>query len=144
MKTRDELVTAVASAAHEDWRRQYAAANGGKPRIKQTKDPSFLNRGVTEVDIAALSYANLPSDWQTENKAGAEVAVDCVLSAVSEGKPLDDPFVEGASATQHEKWLERNGSWATEEQKKRYADLSDEDKQKDRFFVRQAIQTYQA
>lgn len=53
MKSRDEMVVVVATAAHEDWRKQYRAANGDKPRVKKTKDQAFLDRGVTEVDIAA-------------------------------------------------------------------------------------------
>jgi hypothetical protein len=133
-KSREELVVEVASAAHADWRAQYKAANGDKPRMKTTKDQAFLDRGITEVDIAAL-----PTDWQGENKAGAECAVDCLLGAIAEGKSLDADFVETASAIQHDKWLERNGSWAPESQKKPYAELSEED----RFFVRAAVAAYQ-
>ena len=144
MKSRDQMVTEVATAAHGDWMTQYRAANGDKPRIKKTKDQAFLDRGIVEVDIATLSYVELPSDWQAENKAGAECAVDCVLAAFEQGRPLDDLFVEEASATQHDKWLERNGSWAPENQKLPYAQLSEDDKEKDRFFVRQAIEASQS
>ncbi|MFA6227730.1 MAG: hypothetical protein WC668_00925 [Patescibacteria group bacterium] len=145
MDKRDQMILAVASAAHEDWRAQYRAANGDKPRVKKTKDPAFNARGITEVDIASLSYEELPTDWQAENKAGAEVAVDCILVAVDQGRALDDnfiieDFIEEAAAVQHEKWLERNGAWAPESQKLPYADLSEEEKEKDRFFVRCAIE----
>jgi len=136
---RAERVVLVATAGHEQWRADYKAANGDKPRIKKTKDPEFVSRGVTEVDIASMTYSELPSDWQAENKAAAECAVDCFLGAVAIGRALDDGFVEEASATQHEKWLERNGEWAPPEQKLPYAELSEEEKEKDRFFVRQAI-----
>lgn len=143
MQSRDQLVAAVAAAAHEDWRVQYRSANGDTPRIKKTKDPAFLARGITEVDIAALAYAELPSDWQAENKAGAECAVDQVLAAL-ERRALDAAFIEEASAAQHAKWLERNGSWAPASQQLPYAQLTEDEKEKDRFFVRRAIAASQA
>jgi hypothetical protein len=139
MNSRDDLIAAVASAAHEDWRTQYKATNGDTPRVKKTKDTAFNERGITEVDIAALSYSELPSDWQAENKAGATCAVDCVLAALEAGRELDDSFIEEASATQHDDWLTRNGEWAPDEQKRPYSELSEDDKEKDRFFVKQAI-----
>lgn len=141
MKTnRESMVKMVASAAHEDWKSQYKAANGDKPRMKKTKDSEFLNRGITEVNIAAMVYDDLPSDWQAENKAGATCAVDCVMEALEQVRPLDASFVEEASATQHEKWLLRNGAWAPENQKLPYAQLSEDEKEKDRFFVKKAIE----
>ena len=139
MKNRDQMVTDVATAAHEDWRQQYRAANGDKPRIKKTKDQTFIDRGVTEVDIASLAYTELPSDWQGENKLGAECAVDCVVAVLGQSRALDAGFIEEASATQHDEWLKRNGSWAPESQKLPYAQLTEDEKEKDRFFVRQAI-----
>lgn len=140
MRDRDQMVTSVAAAAHEDWRTQYRAANGATPRTKKTKDQAFLDRGITEVDIASLSYAELPSDWQAENRAGAECAVDLVLAAAEQHRALDSAFVEQTSATQHTKWLDRNGAWAPENQKLPYAQLSEDEKEKDRFFVRQAVE----
>jgi len=140
MKSRNDLVITVATAAHEDWRTQYKAANGDTPRIKKTKDQSFITRGILEVDIASLSYTELPSDWQTENKAGAECAVDCVLAALGQNRPLETNFVEEASSVQHDKWLERNGAWAPENQKLPYSQLTEFEKEKDRFFVLAAIE----
>ncbi len=142
--SREQLVTAVATVAHDAWKADYLSKNPGKPRIKKTSDPAFLTRGVTEVDIAALSYPDLPSDWQKENKLGAEAVVDCLLEAVSKNQPLDADFVESASALAHEKWLERNGSWAPANQKLPYDQLTEDEKEKDRFFVRAAIAAYQS
>ncbi|MFA6038919.1 MAG: hypothetical protein WCV62_05305 [Candidatus Peribacteraceae bacterium] len=144
MKTRDELVTMVASKSHERWRADYLAKNPGKPRIKETKDPAFHARGIGEVDISALAYADLPTDWQAENKANAEVVVDYLLNAVAASQPLDSNFVEAASAVAHEKWLERNGADASEHQKPPYAQLSEDEKEKDRFSVRAAVEAYQS
>ncbi|MFA5124766.1 MAG: hypothetical protein WC473_02995 [Patescibacteria group bacterium] len=136
----ERMVLAVASARHEDWRKQYRAAKGNEPRMKKTKDPAFLARGIAEVDIASLLYEELPTDWQAENKAAAEVAVDSVLAAIDQDVALDDDFIEAVSAIQHKKWLERNGAWAPDSQKVPYDELSEAEKEKDRFFVRQAIE----
>ncbi|MFA6594255.1 MAG: hypothetical protein WCT16_03270 [Candidatus Buchananbacteria bacterium] len=136
----ERMVLAVASAGHEDWRKKHRAAKGDEKRMKKTTDKAFLARGITEVDIAATAYVDLPSDKQAENKAAAEVAVDCVLAAVEQGIALNDGFIEAASAVQHEKWLERNSDWALDSQKVPYAELSEEEKEKDRSFVRFAIE----
>lgn len=85
------------------------------------------------------SYNELPEDWKGENKASAEVAVDLALDARKDGRALDESFVEEASASIHEKWLERNGSWAPEDQKLPYEELSEEEKEKDRVVMRAAI-----
>ena len=74
-----------------------------------------------------------------------EVAVNVVLEAVEQGRPLDDNFIEEASAVVHEKWLERN-SWVLDpnygnpDLAKPYAELSEEEKEKDRAQVRKAIE----
>jgi hypothetical protein len=41
-----------------------------EPRIKQVKDRAWIenHNGETEVDIANTLYAELPSEWQRENK----------------------------------------------------------------------------
>jgi hypothetical protein len=145
-KNRDEMVALVAGQAHEDWREQWKAQNGDTPRVKKTKDQVWIDAHgkKTELDIAATAYPDLPSDWQGENKAGAEVVVDAVLSAVESDRELDDTFVEEAAATAHTKWVERNGSWAAEELKKPYAELPEAEQKKDRVFVRRAIAAYQA
>ncbi|TSC93127.1 MAG: hypothetical protein CEN89_242 [Candidatus Berkelbacteria bacterium Licking1014_7] len=58
------------------------------------------------------------------------------------GKPLDESFVEEASSKLHDAWLERNGEWAPEEQKKPYEELPEDEKEKDRAQVRKAIEIY--
>jgi len=144
--SRDELVIALASSAHDTWRasRKIEGTDLYEPRMKSVKDEQWIaeHGGVLEVDIANTPYQELPSEWQAENKASAETAADAVLAAAAEGRALDDAFVEDASSVIHEKWLERNGSWAPEEQKKPYAELSEEEKQKDREFVLGAIALY--
>ena len=142
---REKMVQEVAGQAHEDWRGQWKAQNGDTPRIKKTSDAAWsaANSGQTDLDIAATAYAELPSDWQTENKLGAEVVVDAVLQAVAAGTELSDSFIEAAAAPTHAKWVERN-DWASEELKRPYAELPETEKEKDRVFVRRAIEAYQA
>lgn len=141
---RDAIVSAIAGQAHEDWRDQWKLQNGDKSRIKKTTDTAWSasHNDATEFDIAATSYVDLPADWQKENKLGAEVATDAVLMAVDDGRTFDDAFVEDAAAIVHAKWVERNGSWAAEELKKPYAELPEDEKEKDRVFVRRAIDAY--
>ena len=43
-----------------------------------------------------------------------------------------------------DKWLERNGEWASEEQKKPFVELSKEEKEKDRAQVRKAIEIFES
>ncbi|MBU4368657.1 hypothetical protein KJ575_03025 [Patescibacteria group bacterium] len=93
-----------------------------------------------EVDIANTPYEELPSEWQGENKISAEVAVTEVEKAIESGVPLDESFIEAASSTIHDKWLERNGSWSPPEQNKPYAELSEEEKEKDRVIIRKAVE----
>src|SRR3989344_1481877 len=96
---RGHMILLVASAAHEVWREQYRAAHGDKPRIKTTKDQTYIDAMLTDqVDIASLNYPSLPSDWQEENRLSSEVAVDIGLEAVGREYPLDEHFVEIASA----------------------------------------------
>ena len=134
----------MTSQLHDEWRQSRWREEGGdyEPRVKQTKDQEWSkkNNGATEVDIANTSYEDLPSDWQAENKASASVAITEVEAAIRDGRELDDAFIEEASSTLHDKWLERNGSWAPPEQNKPYADLTEEEKEKDRVIIRKAIE----
>lgn len=144
-RDRDGLVAEVAGQAHEDWRNEWRKQNGDKPRVKTTRDEAWstAHSGATEVDIAATTYADLPADWQGENKRGAEVVVDAVLAAAQSGRAIDATFVEEAAATAHAKWVERNGSWAAESLKVPYAELPETEKEKDRIFVRRAVEAHQ-
>lgn len=145
-ETKQQLVTKLGSLLHDEWRAPRKQPDGTfEPRIKGTKDEAWKTaHGKTEVDIANTSFADLPSDWQGENRAAAEVAMNEVFAAVESGGLLDAAFIEKASASVHEKWLERNGSWAPAEQKKPFAELSEEEKEKDRAQVKKAIEIYEA
>lgn len=140
----DKRVAALASELHEEWREGRFDPETGEyaERVKTTTDQGWIDRhGVSEVDIANTSYEDLPEDWKGENKISAEVSVGLVERALRSGvvDVESDEFLEEASATVHEKWLERNGSWAPPEQNIPYEELSEEEKDKDRAMVKAAI-----
>lgn len=141
---KQELVAKLGSLLHDEWRAPRKQDDGSfEPRMKQTKDEKWIDdHNTDQVDIANTSYPELPEDWKGENRAAAEVAMSEVFKAVESGRELDDEFVEEASAVVHDKWLERNGEWAPDEQKKPYEELSEDEKEKDRAQVRKAIKIY--
>ncbi len=144
----EEKIAQLGSQLHDEWRasRYREDLKDYEPRVKKTTDPlwQIAHDGKTEVDIANTSYGDLPEDWKGENKASAEVTVTEIEKAVQAGVELDDAFVENASSVLHDKWLERNGSWAPTEQKKPYAELSEEEKEKDRVIIRKGIEMYKS
>jgi hypothetical protein len=143
---KQQMVTKLGSLLHEEWRAPRKKEDGSfEPRVKKTKDEAWkAAHGAEEVDIANTSFAELPADWQGENRAAAEVAMNEVFRAAEGGQNLDKSFVEKASATVHDKWLERNGAWAPEEQKKPFEELAEEEKEKDRTQVRKAIEIFES
>jgi hypothetical protein len=140
---RDLVVATVASLAHEEWRkpRLISGTHGSldakyEPRIK----PTGLTQGG-EVDIANTTYSALPPKWQTENRKGAESAVDAVQDQLDHGANLSEIDVEAASDMVHDAWIKRN-DWARKDSPQLcvpYAELPEDEKEKDRFFVRAAI-----
>ncbi len=49
MANREQMVVVVATAAHEDWRKQYRATNGDKPRIKMMRSDGNRSTDSTGV-----------------------------------------------------------------------------------------------
>ncbi len=143
---KQELVTQLGTLLHDEWRAPRKQEDGSfEPKMKTTEDESWIaTNGSDSVDIANTSFAELPSDWQGENRAAAEVAMGEVFQAVEGGNLLDETFIELASAEVHSKWLERNSERAPEEQKKPYEELSEEEKDKDRAQIKKAIELYEA
>lgn len=145
-KKQEALIAKLGSLLHDEWRAPRKKEDGTfEPRLKKTKDQVWAEKhGVSEVDIANTDYIDLPDDWKGENKISAEIAIGEVYKTIKNGQELDDEFVESASSIIHEKWLGRNASWAPAEQNKPYAELSDEEKEKDRVIVRKAIEIYKS
>ncbi len=109
----NEAVDTLATAFHEDWRKTRQNEDGSfEPRVKQTSDAAWIEaHGTDQVDIANSTYGELPSDWQAENKAAAEVVVS-VLDQRNGNVDLADPETRSAVGEQvHTAWLSRN-EWA--------------------------------
>lgn len=110
---KQEAVTALASAFHEDWRKTRKQDDGTfEPRIKGTKDEAWVvAHGTDQVDIANTSYEDLPADWQAENKAAAEVVVGIMDEANGPVDLNNEELRTHVGDKIHEAWLERN-DWA--------------------------------
>lgn len=143
--TYDEMIIAIANLTHEKFFDIYQKKDNGS-RIKTTTDEAWIEKnGTDQVDVAKLDYSDLPQDWQKSRWLGAKAALDALLETIKAGKPLDDKFIECASDIVHEEWLTRNSDKITEEgqYKLSYDQLSEDGKEKDRVFVRAAIEVYQ-
>lgn len=111
----ESAVNAIASELHEDGRR----SRNYEPRLKTLEDGS-------SIDIAGLTYDELPEQWQAENHAAAKAALTTVQLGVANHwtrAQMGDLI--------HRSWLKRNGEWAPEEQKKPYRELSHSEQLKD-------------
>jgi len=142
--SKQEQIAILGGLLHDEWRAPRKQENGTfDPRVKKTKDQEWVkNHGTEDVDIANTKYEDLPEDWKGENKISAEVTLNEVYKAKNGNEELNDKFVEKASAILHEKWLERNGAWAPAEQKLPYAELSEEEKEKDRVIIRKGLEIF--
>jgi len=110
------------------------------PRMKKSKDPEWTEKhGTDDVDIANTKFAALPSNWKYENLEAAKVAIDLVFDYVIAWKEITDEIFEEMAAVVHDKWLERNPWEKDGKLWVPYDQLSDDEKEKDRAHVRQAI-----
>lgn len=112
-EAREAAVAALGTAFHEDWRKTRQNEDGSfEPRVKGTKDESWIEaNGTDQVDIANTDYANLPADWQAENKAAAEVVVDIFEDRDGSVDLSDEETRNEVGAVVHDAWLSRN-EWA--------------------------------
>jgi hypothetical protein len=104
----------LATEFHEDWRKKTRLNGGGsfEPCIKPTDDAAWIEaHGTDQVDIANTDYDELPTDWQAENKAAAEVVVG-VMVEYNGAIDLSSKDVRSqVGGTIHDAWLSRN-DWA--------------------------------
>lgn len=135
------MILKVAARVHEELRR----INHGRQHVRITRDEIWIKKhGTNQIDTAAVDYSSLPSDWQTERRIGSQIALDAITDAVKKNQPLDEVFIERTSHLLHAKWLERNSKRATEEQQNPYEALTETEKEKDRVFVRSAVEAYKS
>ena len=121
---------------HDLWRDGRLQADGTfLPRIKEIDGNTY--------DIANLSFSELPEALQASNMSAAGAACTSVERALVKGMDLrSSECIEWASRRQHENWIEENEAWADDALLVDYSELSEKEKEKDRVFVRSAIQTY--
>lgn len=146
-KVKNEMAHELGNLLHDQWRAPRKKDDGTfEPRIKKTNDKSWIedHGGEGEVDIANTSFGELPEDWQKESRESAKVAMEEVFTKAKYGPQFDDSFIEEASAIVHQKWVERNSDRASEDQNLPYENLSEEEKDKDRAIVREAVRFFQS
>jgi len=120
----ESAVTQFASAAHEEWRRNFDPT-GAKPRIKKNSDG-------TEGDIN-VPFNKLHPDWQRENLAAGQAAEQAVKKF-----PND---IEKAAEYIHIEWMKRNPKADyNAAQHVPYDALPEDEKEKDRVHVRTMMQ----
>lgn len=141
---KSEQIYALGYYLHDEWRASRKQKGGSfEPRVKKTKDKNWIKINNTEeVDIANTNYGYLPEDWKRENKISAEVTLDEIYLHKDKNQELNEEFIEKASATLHEKWLDRNSQWAAAEQELPYNELSEEEKEKDRVIIRKGLEIF--
>ena len=129
-----EDVVAVASALHENWRKTTRLQKDGtfKPRPKPTRDEAWIAaHGTNQVDIANTEFAELPEDWQAENRAAAEVVVAVIAETDGQADLSDEVQRDYVGSRIHDEWLFRN-KWAHgTELDVHFALLTDEEQAKD-------------
>lgn len=142
LKFFNEKVEELGGLLHDKWRESRRLPDGTyEPREEETKDEGWIkSRGTNKVDIANTDFEDLPSDWRSENRASAYVAMSLIYEAGMSGEKFDSTFIDRASSALHDAWLVRNGSWsASEEQKVSFNELSEEEKKKDRAIIREGL-----
>ncbi|GLW11705.1 hypothetical protein Misp01_68330 [Microtetraspora sp. NBRC 13810] len=135
-------VDRVAGRFHDKWRAaRRLSDNTYEPRLKTTTDSAWIKKHNTDqVDIANTRYQSLPADWQHENRESARIGIQLVDEARASGVNVrSERFMEEASSVVHDRWLARNGSWASEEQRRPYGLLSEAEKEKDRDVIRTVL-----
>lgn len=86
--------------------------------------------------LVERAMVQFETDNPVEVEKSLHVAVVMALSAKKAGLPLDEAFIERAASAVHDAWLARNRAHASEAEQRPYVELSEEDKEKDRRFVK--------
>ena len=154
----------VGSRLHEAWRasrqEDKEARLGREPRWKKTKDAEFIAQAtpsdivrvgeIVEVDIANMSFTELPADWQKDNLEAGMTAAKLTMGMISKNGAIGNADILGLTQEQleelgdgiHEAWMERTekGDWNAH-QFVPYDQLPREEQEKDLDHVRVTLQT---
>jgi len=135
---------ALASEFHEEWRKtRLDDAGNYEPREKKTTDESWIeSHGTDTVDIANTTYEDLPSDWQAENKAAADVVVGLMVERGGKIDLEDDATRSEVGDVIHQAWLDRNPWAADGELGASFDELPAEEQAKDIAQVETALKVF--
>jgi hypothetical protein len=112
-----------------------------RPYTKTTTDEEWIKKhGTNTVDLSKSVYEDLPLDWKSERDKGATIAYEKVNEKLKEKSVCYEQDIEEIANILHEKWLERNNMRASAEQKNRYEDMTEYEKEKDRIFVKATLE----
>lgn len=89
--------------------------------------------------LVERAMARHPSNDPAEDERSLLIAASMVVSASAHGASFDEAFLERAAQAVHDAWLARNRAHASDAELLPYELLSEEDKEKDRTFVRRVI-----
>ena len=143
---KEALSYALGSDLHEAWRAPRKKEDGSyETRMKKSKDTEWnASHGTDDVDIANCSFAELPSNWQYENLEAARVAIELAYDKLIAGKQISEEELEQMASVVHNEWLKRN-TWVFDPNygdpklAVPYSQLSEEEQEKDKVQIRQAI-----
>lgn len=109
--------------------------NGGKEKWLNENQLTPDMHELKRQDIANTEYKDLDPYFQSDNKASAETAMNILYENKVNEKPTN---VDKASIIIHDEWLKRN-PWAPKEQQLPFDKLSEEEKDKDRVIIKEAL-----
>jgi|TARA_B110000208_G_scaffold164593_1_gene202279 hypothetical protein len=131
----------LASRLHDVWRVNRGRTKDGSgrfvPREKTLADG-------TVVDIANMRFHQLPVRFRRANVAAGQVAIDAIEDQIERahdgGWGIRSPeFIESASSLVHDVWMEMNRAWAEPALLVPFDELPEEEKEKDRSILREAL-----
>lgn len=157
---RAAMLTGIMDKSQAAWKADRLAKSPEETtRFRKTKDTAWIkanegtgllrknDSGEHEADLLGIDAAQeLPREYKADTERSAMIALGAVINASREGRTLDDAFIDEVATVIHVRWLDVHGNdeYTTPEQKLPYAELSEAEKDRDRLFVRFAIEEYEA
>lgn len=149
---RNQIVLQEAATGHTQWQED----RNHEPRVKvliadEEGNKKWINEGnecpegftVQEsVDIANTAFSDLPADWKKENLLVNEGVVDVLMDKLESREALNEGTVDDVAAFVHEQWLLRNPWAKAGDLDVPFSELSEEEQEKDRQYVRAAMQDF--
>lgn len=126
----------MAADLHDEWQRKFKLLNGNEAKkTKTTDDKEWIKKnGTNKVDLANTKYQDLPSDWKKHHLAEAIDTMEALQKVTNNGADSIHSHrqLEDAATQVHSKWLKRNSKKATDEQRRSFKELPDDEAQSHR------------